>query len=187
MVGAWGPWEAWWYDLLKSAITFTIGAVITLFVIDRIYESREKQRKVEDAIFQLRLGALQEFRRSTANYGVAAQSAYTDLYQWHGKEKTGSMKWYEGTAYGEYLAAVAELHNRFPNRENIVDALAALDIAHKKRHGLYDKWVDSRLDHSPEALIDPGSDRLEFDALHAETLQLRGQIIEAVEQAISLR
>ena len=32
----WTPWQAWWLDLLKFAITFALGAIITLLFVDRM-------------------------------------------------------------------------------------------------------------------------------------------------------
>lgn len=177
----WTPWFAWLMDLVKFAITFTVGALITLGVIDRVQQARAKHHKLEDAVFQLQLSSLQEFRRATANYEVAAHSAYADLYQWVGKEKTVTMQWYEGAAYGEFRAALDEMKNRFSHDGTVVALVTRLSEAHKGRHRLYDYWVDKRLDGDPDTPISPRRNRTEFDRLLKEATELRLSLARAVE------
>jgi hypothetical protein len=40
----WTDKKAWWMDLLKSGIAFTLGAIITVVIINRIEENRTEQR-----------------------------------------------------------------------------------------------------------------------------------------------
>jgi hypothetical protein len=102
MVEQWNPWFEWIMDLLKFAITFGVSALMTVLVINRVQERRARQRSRADALFQLQMDALREFRRTAATYEVAALSAYTDIYQWRGGEKTAAMQRYEGTAFGDF-------------------------------------------------------------------------------------
>jgi hypothetical protein len=180
----WGEWTKWWMDLLKWVITFLLGAVLSFFVVDRLQEKRLKERAKADAMFRLRLDALQQFQRALATYDVAALSAYTDLYQWRGKTKTSSMEWYERQAYSGWLVAVDDLDKRFPTCESIQQKLAALRKANAERHRLYDRWVDKRLDGSDTTPITPAETRGQFDTLSGQIAGLRADVIDKIEDSV---
>ena len=173
----WTPWQAWWLDLLKFAITFTVGAIITLLFVDRIQRERDRKRSLQRTVFELDLNALRDFDKAASTYEVAGLSAYASLYKWIGHDKTEPMRWYEGRAYGEYLAAFGELRRRFDGHEGFLELFVELTALHRDRHDLYGKLVDDRLEHEPTKHINPGATRAEFDGLLEKARRLRGQIL----------
>jgi hypothetical protein len=186
MAEQWSPWFAWLMDLLKFVITFAVSAMATLGFIDKIQEKRVRQRSRAEALFGLQMDALQEFRRAAVPYEVVALSAFTDLYQWKGGNKTPAMQRYEGEALGHLNAALHGLEIRFKDSSEAMRMLAALREAHDKRHEIYDGLVDEQLD-SREALEmwDLADEaRGEFDSLLDEAKDLRRRLIAAVEASI---
>ena len=184
MDSPWSEWTSWSMDLLKWIITFLLGALLSYFVVDRLQETRLKERAKTDALFRLRLDAIQQFQRALATYDVAALSAYTDLYQWRGKTKTSSMEWYERQAYSGWLVALDDLAKRFPESVSVKKNLTALREANSKRHRLYDRWVDVRLDGSDTTPIAPAQTRADFNALSEEITSLRAEVISEIEASI---
>ncbi len=177
----WTPWQAWWLDLLKFAITFTLGAIITLLFVDRIQRKRDRERNLNRTVFELDLNALREFDKATSTYEVAALSAYVSLYKWQGHDKTEQMQWYESRAFGEYRAAFGELRRRFEGRDEVVGPLEELWDLHEERHQLYDSLVDERLGRDPTKHINPGATRRDFDGLLEKGRELRDQILDRGE------
>jgi len=177
----WTPWQAWWLDLLKFAVTFTLGAVMTLLFVDRVQRARDRKRGIEQAAFELDLNALREFDKALSTYEVAALGAYTSLYTWVGHDKPEPMQWYESGAYGEYLAAFGQVRRRFAGQPGFAELLDALRDAHRDRHILYDGLVDERLDNEPTRHINPRATRSEFEGLLEKARRLRGEIVELGE------
>ena len=184
MESPWSELTKWSMDLLKWIITFLLGALLSYFVVDKLQETRLRERAKTDALFRLRLDTTQQFQRALATYDVAALSAYTDLYQWRGKAKTSSMEWYERQAYSGWLVAVDDLAKRFPENESVNKNLATLREANTKRHRLYDDWVDVRLDGTDTTPIMPRDTRTAFNALSDQMARLRAQIISEIEGRI---
>ena len=182
----WSPWFAWMMDLVKFTVTFGLSALVTVLVINRVQERRARQRSRAEALFQLQMDALREFRRAAATYEVAALSAYTDIYQWKGREKTAAMQRYEGPAYGDFLAALDGIEHRFKNNTEAVKLITDLREKHKKRHKIYDRLIDVQLDTGPN--LDmwnlANEKRKEFDELLSRATRLRQDIISAVESDI---
>ena len=58
MDSPWSEWTSWSMDLLKWIITFLLGAFLSYFVVDRLQETRLKERAKTDALFRLRLDAI---------------------------------------------------------------------------------------------------------------------------------
>jgi len=186
MVEQWNPWFEWIMDLLKFAITFGVSALMTVLVINRVQERRARQRSRADALFQLQMDALREFRRTAATYEVAALSAYTDIYQWRGGEKTAAMQRYEGTAFGDFTAALDGLGHRFEGNTKATQLIKDLRQAHKIRHKMYDRLVDLQLDSDPELDMrqHAHAKRKDFNELLSQATRLRQDIISVVETDI---
>ena len=186
MLEQWSPWFAWFMDIAKFAITFGVTAAVTLFGINKVQERRARGHHRAEALFQLQMDALLEFRRAAVAYEVAALSAYTDLYQWKGGDKTSTMRGYENTAFGNFEAALDGLEIRFKNSGDTVSKIEKLRTVHKTRHTLYDDLVDTQLD-TDEALDlwqDVDAKRDAFGALLGEAKTLRKHIIATVEEDI---
>jgi hypothetical protein len=188
MLGQWNPWFAWTMDLLKSAITLGVTALVTILVVNRIQERLARQRSRADALFQMQMDALREFRQAGATYEVAALSAYVDLYQWTSKDKTAGMQQYEGMAFGNYIAALDGLAQRFGGKAETLRLIADLRQTHEKRHEIYNQLVDDQLDNGPLPDLWERADRERkgFDALLSQARSLRYAIASAVEKDIAL-
>ena len=185
MAEDWSPWFAWFMDLAKFVITFVATALVTLFGINKVQERRARQQHRADVLFQLQLDALQEFRRAVVTYEVAALSAYTDVYQWKGGDKTSTMQHYEVTAFGDLNAAVNGLEFRFKELQDAAQMIKELRGVHQKRHGIYDRLVELQLD-STEVLdmwLPAHERRAEFDNLLDNAKVLRSDLIEVLENS----
>jgi hypothetical protein len=180
----WSPEKEWWMDLLKSLVSFVLVAFFTYIVIDRYTEQRSKLRVQDDAVFQVRVEALREFRRATMAYEVAALSAYVDLYQWQTMKKTATMLRYEQEAWSAWKAALEEVRFRQSDDPIVKDAVDSLTEAVNARHLIYDDFVNLHLDSKGLIPIYPGFRRTEFDHLSQEIATYRAQIIDRLETLI---
>lgn len=182
----WSPWFSWFMDIAKFAITFSATAAVTLFAINRVQEQRARRRNRAEALFQLQMDALREFRRAAVSYEVAALSAYTDVYQWKGGDKTSAMQRYENTAFGDLDAALDGLEIRFKDSSDTVDEIERLREVHKTRHDIYDVLVDMQLDTDEELSLWDSADRKreEFNSLLDEAKKLRKRLIATLEEDI---
>ncbi len=182
----WSPWFAWFMDLAKFMITFVVTALVTLFGIDRVQERRARQQHRADVLFQLQMDALQEFRRAAVAYEVAALSAYTDIYQWPGGDKTPAMRHYEGTALGDLNAALDGLDIRFKDNEDATRMINELREKHRDRHKIYDELVDAQLDTAEELVMwdCAHARRKDYDSLLDEAKHLRKDLIDTLEDNI---
>lgn len=174
----WSPQKEWWMDLLKAFVSFAVIAFITSLVLDRYSERQAKRRSQDDAAFRLRVDALREFRRATLVYDVAAHSAFADLFQWKGKQKTDTMLHYEQDAFAGWKSAIEEALLREKDDNQLRDALSGLTNAVQKRHLIYDGLVDTRLDGDETTPIDPDSKRSEFKRLSQEISARRAQALD---------
>lgn len=182
----WSPWFSWFMDLAKFAITFGATAIVTLYGINRVQERRARRQNRAEALFQLQMDALREFRRAAVTYEVAALSAYTDVYQWKGGDKTPAMQKYENTAFGDLNSALDGLEIRFKDGGNTVEKVKKLREIHETRHKIYDNLVDPQLDTDEEhdLWLSANEKRDEFDALLNEAKEIRKHLITAVEENI---
>src|ERR1051325_1017608 len=115
---AWTPWQAWGMDLLKNGIVFAVGALVTVFILNRLEDRRAANRFVSEAAFQMRVSALDDFRRFTLRFCRAAFAAYTDLYQWikvADRTKTETMRRYEEETFEDFTVAIEAVRVRFWN------------------------------------------------------------------------
>lgn len=169
-------------DLLKSGITFTIAALVSLFLIDHIQEQRVQNKAKADAAYASRLKALADIRLATVQYDAAADAAFADLFQWSERQKTPAMVRYEQEAYPQWQAAVETAAHLFPQQSAEISKLAGVA---RKRHSIYDRLVDERLD-SKEAfkLVNPWPVRDEFKLLSDQLVTLRAELVTQLQAAV---
>jgi hypothetical protein len=181
----WSAWREWWMDLLKSGIVFALGAFITALVLNRLEDRRAANRFVSEAAFQLRVRALDDFRRYTLRYLRAAIAAYTELYQWVlvvDRAKLATMHRYEQEAYEDFSVAMEEVRIRFAEVPECVALIAALDASNKKRHRIYDLIVDAKLDGIEDFRSRPAADRTAFNSATYDVMDLRERVLQLLEQ-----
>jgi hypothetical protein len=173
-------------DLVKFMITFGVTALVTVFGLDRIQERRARQQHRADVLFQLEMDALQEFRQAIVAYEVAALSAYTDIYQWKGGDKTPTMRHYEVTAFGDLNAALDGLEIRFKDSHYAMDMVQRLHRTHSERHEIYHQLVVEQLDSDEERemWLPAWNQRKGYDKLLENAKDLRRNLIEALEAHI---
>jgi hypothetical protein len=178
----WSEKKAWWLDLLKFGITFTLGAFITLVVINRIEEHRAIRRSYTQINDQLKLTALEDFRKHTYKYSEAALDAYVDLKHWRqGDPKTSSMLRYEQEAHDDYLIAVEELRRRF--EDDVLDLkkqIDALESVGDEMFTIYDRFkkdMETNGNYGAEGL---DNKRPKFNELKGNFSVLRKKIIRDV-------
>lgn len=178
----WSDSMKWKMELLKSGITFTIAALISLFVIDYIQDQRVQKKAKADAAYSARLKALDDFRSATVNYDTAAEAAFAALFEWSGREKTAAMIRYEQDAYPKWLSAIETTSHMYPREASEIEKLVLMST---KRHGIYDGLVDQRLDSKdPSKPIDPWAVRTAFHSSSRDLTALRAQIIKSLQSDV---
>jgi uncharacterized protein YydD (DUF2326 family) len=177
----WSDEKTWWLDLLKFGITFTLGAIITILVVNRFEEDRAKQWSLTLIDDQLRLTALEDFRKNTFKYHEAALDAYIDLRDhYKGLTKTSSMIRYEQEAYEDYQIAVEELERSFVDVPELKGQIANLNAFNDQRHQIYNKLKDEMKKNQKYGPETPATMRPMFDELRDKFKQIRGAIIRDV-------
>ena len=141
--GDWSDSRKWQMDLLKSAIAFTLAGVVSLFVVDKLQAERATEKARADAFYTTRLKALDDFRTASVKYDLAGHTAYTELYQWHGKEKVKAMLLYEQESYPTWKLSLETIAQLFPSQSKNVDAIL---YTNRKRDAIYRVWLNWRLD-----------------------------------------
>jgi hypothetical protein len=187
---AWTPWQAWGMDLLKNGIAFTVGAFVTVFILNRLEDRRAANRFVSEAAFQLRVSALDDFRRFTLRYCRAAFAAYTDLYQWitvADRTKTDTMRRYEEETFEDFTVAVEAVRVRFADVPRCTELLEQLEFANRQRHGIYDVIVDAKLDGRIVPPSRPAADRAAFKKALDEVMGIREQVLQLLEDEAEQR
>lgn len=174
----WSDIQKWRMDLLKSAISFTVAAVVSLFIIDTVQANRAQEKARAEAYYATRLKALEDFRASTVAYDLAAHTAYAELYQWKSKVKTPAMLRYEQEAYPSWWLSIENIQHLFPTHVADAQTLAAKG---QERHSMYDRLVDKRLDTTGVAAIDPWSTRKEFNELSESMRKARTELIAKLQ------
>jgi hypothetical protein len=184
MEAEWSESKKWSMDVLKSGITFTIAALVSLFLIDHIQEQRIQNKAKADAAYATRLKALAELRLVTVQYDTAADAAFADLFEWSGRQKTSAMVRYEQEIYPQWLSATETASHMFPLQSAEIANLATTAL---KRHAIYDKLVDERLDsRDASESIDPWPVREDFKSLSAQLVTLRSELIGNLQSAVFL-
>lgn len=180
-IADWTPQKKWWMDLLKSFLSFALVAVASVLVLDRYAAGQAKLRMQADSAFQIRVDALREFRRATLTYEADARSAFIELYQWVGKQKTATMIRYEQDSYKGWKAAVEE-SLRTEDDVQLRETLHGFQAAIQSRHFLYDSLVDERLD-GKEAIL-PWAEKEGFDKKSEEIAALRTRALTRYEDIV---
>jgi len=168
-------------DVLKYVITFIVGATVTVLVLNRIEEKRIDKRTQTQALYQLRLNALNDFRLYTLAYNDAGLDAFIDLYTWRNrKQKTEMMLKYEHEAQTNYRAAMDQVRDRFAKNAEVIQLLQELDRVNQERHrGTYDQVVDSFIDSDLEP--NPEDFREQFNDYQEKFMKNRQRIISLLE------
>jgi len=177
-------------DLLKNGIAFTIGAFVTVFILNRLEDRRAANRFVSEAAFQMRVRALDDFRRFTLRYCRAAIAAYTDLYQWilvPDRTKTDTMRRYEEETFEDFTVAIEAVRERFAEVPRCTELLDQLEVANKERHRLYDVIVDAKLDGGTIPPSRPAADRAAFKKALDEVISIREQVLHLLEHEAEQR
>jgi hypothetical protein len=177
-IADWTPRKKWWMDLLKSFCSFALVALLSVLVLDRYSALQAKLKTQADSAFQIRIDALREFRRATLMYERAAHSAFIDLYQWVGTQKTATMIRYEQDSYTGWNAAVEE-SLRTEDDAQLLKAIDDLQTAVRNRHVIYDTLVDERLRGTED--IRPGTQREEFEKKTENIATLRANALNRYE------
>jgi hypothetical protein len=182
MATEWSDAKKWRMDLLKSGITFTIAALVSLFLIDHIQEQRVANKAKADAAYSARLKALADVRLATVQYDAAADAAFADLFQWSQREKTSAMVRYEQEAYPQWLTALETAVSLFPQQSSEIGKLVR---AAQKRHSIYDRLVDERLDSKEVTKsVNPWPVRSDFKVLTDQLVTLRADVVRKLQAAV---
>lgn len=182
MSDQWSDAKKWRMDLAKNAVSFSVAAVLSLFVLDRVQEQRAQDKARADSFYSTRLKSLEDFRTATVAYDLAAHIAYTDLYEWKTRIKTPAMLRYEQEAYPRWFLSLETVQHLFPKQASDIQALTILAA---QRHNLYDTLVDERLDSKePTKPIDPWAKRVEFNQLGGASREARAKLIAKLQSSL---
>jgi hypothetical protein len=182
MNAEWSDSKKWKMDLVKSAITFSVAALISLFLIDFVQEQRIQKKARADAEYSARLKALDEFRSTSVHYDAAAHAAFADLFEWKVRLKTPAMVRYEQDAYPKWKASIETTSHMFPEHSADIRSLEKAALA---RHDIYNTLVDQRLDsREPLKEVNPWPVRGDFHSLSKQSAEARTLVIRALQSAV---
>jgi hypothetical protein len=185
----WSDSKKWRMDLLKSAITFSVAALVTLFVVDKIQVRRSFENAQASAYYAERVKALVQLQSETVLYDRSAHTAYTELFQWNSRQKTPAMVEYEQVAYPRWQLVLESAEYLFPNCAGAIQLLRA---SNDQRHEIYHRFVYTQIDLKHE--ITPEwqdkrrnelwAERPEFEKLEKTMATRRVEIVNGIQRTL---
>jgi hypothetical protein len=131
----WNPWKAWWLDVLKFTITFSLGAVFTVSVLNKIDEERSLRSFQWRKCWERDLQVSDEFREASLLYVQATKGAFTEI---SGGHKGELVKKWTGQAHSRFLLSLETVDDRFNSRAPEIAKL--FYVINSKRAELYDEY-----------------------------------------------
>ena len=179
----WTPFRKWWMDILKSAIIFTVAAILTYKYIDQIQYSRDAGRAAKVAELVSMRSALDELRNATFYYHESAYDAYIELEaisksEEQHRQKGLAMREYEGNAYTKLLLAAERVQDNFPGKNEINRLLENLLKEGQQGHDLYDKVFRAKQGEYLVFITDPAEERAAFRSRLNRFYEIRSDLLE---------
>ena len=119
---SWSPWKSWWLDLLKFGITFFIGAVMTITVLDTLEERRSNRVFVARKAWERDVATVEEFRAASLQYVQATEDAMAEASQRRADAQNEIVRRWKEDAHDRILLSLETINDRFSNRSNQVGA-----------------------------------------------------------------
>lgn len=138
----WSHWKAWWLDILKFAVTFLIGAILTIMVLHEIEEARSIRSFQWRKSWERDLEVLEGFRKASLFYVKAAEAALAEVSR--GPEGEDVREW-RGRADDQFLLSLEEVELRFGRRAPQVTEL--IKAMKEKYRMLYEEYLRLRRRH----------------------------------------
>jgi hypothetical protein len=108
---AWSDRKAWWMDLLKSAVSYILGAVITIGIF--IYWL-DREKHMWEANYELKLETFKEYEKASSQYHLTAYDALRDVYgQGENRDIQTDIKKWEDEAFDNLYIAQHSLKQWF--------------------------------------------------------------------------
>lgn len=189
ILGEWTDAKKWKMDLVKSALAFSVAAVLTLFVVNKIQEVQALENAKASAFYTERVSAMRQLQSETVIYDRAAHTAYTELYQWSSRQKTPAMVEYEQVAYPRWQLVLESAEYLFPDCQNAIKSLRTLN---EQRHEIYHRFVYTQVDYKGEITTawmndrrnELWNERAGFEDLETKMSEARIGIIRGMQQAL---
>lgn len=190
----WNPWTTWWMDLLKFSITFSLGAVFTIGILDRLTARRNTEYQRCQTVIDAKTKAANEFAARSLTYREQAYNAWTELYRWRERDLTAPMRRYTEDAKEGLFAAMEDVSRRFAdtkNKELVQQKVDTVKLASHDLWRVYDTLIDNRLDELEKKETVPQISRstLEkarptFESKREVFAQARLDLIELLDQIL---
>jgi hypothetical protein len=196
----WTDPKKWWMDLLKSVVTFAVGVVLTLLIVNRLDESRLERRFQSQLGHNLKVQAADAFRLATLEYSDAAQDAYFEMARiaksgkkeqtfpiLYDQERTIPIRRYEDDTWVRLQASFEAVKLRFASNQEIGPCLEQLEETNNKGQNLYYEakvgWVSAS---TPEGRWNVGErNQGKYDELLGEFLRIRSTCVQILERSLA--
>ena len=122
---SWGPWKAWWLDVLKFVVTFAFGAVLTIAILNDLEDERAIRSFQWTKAWERDLDVLEEFRKASLLYVQAAEGALADVSRGKDPHDIASVREWRGPANDRFLLSLEAIEIRFVAKEESVAPLLA--------------------------------------------------------------
>lgn len=141
-MNSWSPWKSWWLDILKFGITFFLGAVMTITVIDTLEERRSERVFKATKAWERDLSILEEFRVASLKYVQATEGAMAEASMCRADAHNVIVRNWKDEAHDRILLSLETVKDRFSYRsDQIAKNLSAIE---KSMHVLYAEFLDLR-------------------------------------------
>lgn len=88
----WSPRKQWWMDVLKFCITFILGALLTVTIINKFESCRAKQEFIWKRQYESNLRIYQDFTKYSLLYHRMAVDAYSDVTKRKKREESENIE-----------------------------------------------------------------------------------------------
>lgn len=174
---SWSPWKSWWLDVLKFGITFFLGALMTITVVDTLQERRAERTYAARIAWERDVATIEEFRAASLLYVQASEDALAQASRGLGHPDNEIVRRWRKNGHDRMLLAIEIVEDRFSHHSGVAAALHEFEDTMNQLYGEFLELRDSI--HEPSAYMwSPNFVRLK---------ELRRTMARSLERAISAR
>ena len=111
----WSPRRQWWMDVLKFCITFILGALLTVTIINEFEGCRAKQEFIWKKGYESNLRIYQDFTKYSLFYHRIAVDAYSDVIKRKKREESENIERFLTEANNNLQLVLESVEQNFGN------------------------------------------------------------------------
>ena len=109
----WSPRKQWWMDVLKFCITFILGALLTVTIINEFEGCRAKQEFIWKKQYESNLRIYQDFTKYSLLYHRMAVDAYSDVTKRKKREESENIERFLTEANNNFQLVLESVEQNF--------------------------------------------------------------------------